>query len=66
MWGILRKYIYEKVSEWVHTASQEMVVVLKIYGALQDFRVSLHEFISRQRQSGQWGLTIDIAFRLEY
>lgn len=25
--GILRKYIYEKVSEWVNTASQEMVMV---------------------------------------
>jgi len=60
--GILRKYIYEKVSEWVNTASQEMVVVLKIYGALQDIRVTLHEFINRQRQSGQWGSSIYMAF----
>ena len=49
--GILRKHIYEKVSEWMNTASQEMVVVFKIYGALQDFGLSLQEFINRQRQS---------------
>ena len=60
--GVLRNYIYEKGSQWINAASQEMDVVLKIYGALQDMRVTLHEFINRQRQSGQWGSTIDMAF----
>ena len=59
---ILRTYIYVKIAEWVSTATPAMYVVNNVYQVLQDERVSLREFINRQKQSGQWGSTLDMAF----
>ena len=59
---ILRTYIYGKIAEWISTASAAMEVVYKVYQVLQDDRLSLQDFINRQKQSGQWGSTIDMAF----
>ena len=59
---ILRTYIYGKIAEWVSTATPAMEVVYKVYQVLQDDRVSLRDFINRQKQSGQWGSTLDMAF----
>ena len=61
---ILRTYIYGKIAEWVSTgtATPAMEVVYKVYQVLQDDRVSLRDFINRQKQNGQWGSTLDMDF----
>ena len=59
---ILRRYIYGKIAEWVSTATPAMEVVYKVYQVLQDDRVSLQDFINHQKQNGQWGSTLDMAF----
>ena len=61
--SILREYIFGNISEWVSasTVTPAMEVVYKVYQVLQDDRVSLQNFINRQKQSGQWGSTLDMA-----
>ena len=59
--SILRTYVYGKVAEWSSSVMQA-TVVNKVYATLQEDRVSLNDFIARQRQSGQWGSTIDMVF----
>jgi len=58
---ILRTYIYGKIAEWISTATPATEVVYKVYQVPQDDRVSLRDFINRQKQSGQWGSTLDMA-----
>ena len=58
---ILRHYIYEKISELLFSA-EKAVIVSTIYQILQNQGESLQDFTNHQKQSGQWGLTLDIAF----
>ena len=58
---ILRTYIYGKIVEWISTAMPAMEALYKIYQVVQNDQVSLRDLINREKQSGQWRSTLDIA-----
>ena len=54
--------LFHSLVEWVSTVTPAMHVVNNVYQVMQDERVCLREFINRQKQSGQWGSALDMAF----
>ena len=60
--SIHRANIYGKIIEWTNKPSKMMVAINAVYEVLQDNRLSLQDFINCQKQSGQWGSTLDMVF----